>query len=70
MLGWDQRWCEDFAMRASAMWEERADQTDMEVCPGTAGECCNRDTVGTLSWYATVGKIRTEQEFEMFRAAS
>ena len=56
-----------FAMRASAMWEERAGQTDMEVCPDTAGEYCDRGTVGTLSWHATVGKIRTEQEFEMFR---
>ena len=39
----------------------------MEVCPDTAGECCDRDAVETLSWYATVGKIRTEQECEMFR---
>ena len=50
---------------------ERADQTDMEVCPDTAGECCNRDLVGILSWYATVGGIKTEQilvqECEMFR---
>ena len=37
------------------MWEERANRTDMEVCPDTAGECCNRDAVETLSWYATVG---------------
>ena len=29
------------AKRVSAMWEERADQTDMEVCPDTAGECCD-----------------------------
>ena len=49
------------------MWEERADQTDMEVCPDTAGECCDCDAVETLSWYATVGGIRTEQECEMFR---
>ena len=49
------------AERASAMWKERADQTDMEVCPDTAGECCNRDAVGILSWYATVGGIKTEQ---------
>ena len=49
------------AERASAMWKERADQTDMEVCPDTAGECCNRDAVGILSWYATVGRIKTEQ---------
>ena len=55
------------AKRASAMWEERADQTDMEVCPDATGECCNRDAVETLSWYATVGGIRTEQECEMFR---
>ena len=55
------------AKRASAMWEERTDQTDMEVCPDTAGECCDRDAVETLSWYATVGGIRTEQECEMFR---
>ena len=48
------------------MWEERADQTDVEVCPDT-GECCNRDAVETLSWHATVGGIRTEQECEMFR---
>ena len=39
----------------------------MEVCPDTAGECCNCDAVETLSWYATVGGIRTEQECEMFR---
>ena len=26
------------AKRVSAMWEERADQTDMEVCLDTAGE--------------------------------
>ena len=49
------------------MWEERADQTDMEVCPDTAGEYCDCDAVETLSWYATVGGIRTEQECEMFR---
>ena len=55
------------AKRASATWEERADQTDMEVCPDTTGACCNRDAVETLSWYATVGGIRTEQECEMFR---
>ena len=59
------------AKRASAMWEERADQTDMEVCPDTTGECCNCDAVEILSWYATVGGIETEQiqvqECEMFR---
>ena len=59
------------AERADAMWEERADQTDMELCPDTTGECCNRDAVGILSWYATVGGIKTEQilvqECEMFR---
>ena len=49
------------AKRASAMWEERADQTDMEVCPDTTGECCNRDEVRILGWYATVGGIKTEQ---------
>ena len=48
------------AKRSSTMWEERADRTDMEVCPDTAGECCNRDAVETLSWYATVGGNRTE----------
>ena len=37
------------AKRASAMWEERADQTDVEVCPDTAGECCDCDAVETLS---------------------
>ena len=56
--------------RASSMREQRADQTDMEVCPDTTGECCNRDAV-VLSWYATVGGIKTEQiqvqECEMFR---
>ena len=31
------------AQRASAMWEERADQTNID----TAGECCNRDVA---SW--------------------
>ena len=45
--------------RASPTREERADQTDMEVCPDTTGECCNRDAVETLSWYATVGGIKT-----------
>ena len=55
------------AKRISAMWEERADQTDMEVCPDTTSECCNRDGVETLGWYATVGKIRTEQECELSR---
>ena len=55
------------AKRASAMWEELVDQTDMEVCPDTAGECCDCDAVETLSWYATVGRIRTESECEMFR---
>ena len=54
------------AKRVGAMWEERADQTDMEVCPDTAGEYC-RGTVETLSWYTKVGGIRTEQECEMFR---
>ena len=43
------------------MREERADQTDMEVCPDTTGECCNRDAVETLSWHATVGGIKTKQ---------
>ena len=37
------------AKRASAMWEERADQTDVEVCPDTVGECCDCDAVETLS---------------------
>ena len=55
------------AKRVGAMWEECADQTDMEVFPDTAGECCDCDAVETLSWYATVGGIRTEQECEMFR---
>ena len=45
--------------RASSMREVRADQTDMEVCPDTAGECCNRDAFETLSWHATA--IKTEQ---------
>ena len=53
--------------RVSAMWDERADQTDMEVCPDTACEYCDCDAVETLSWCATVGGIRTEQECEMFR---
>ena len=47
--------------RASLIREERADQTDMDVCPDTAGECCNRDAVETLSWHATGGGIKTEQ---------
>ena len=59
------------AKRASTMWEERADQTEMEVCVDITGECCNRDAVDTLSWYATVGRIKTEQmrvrKCEMFR---
>ena len=55
------------AKRASALWEERADQTDMEVSLDTSGECCNRDAVETLSWYATVGGVRTEQECEILR---
>ena len=53
------------------MREERADQTDMEVCPDTTGECCNRDAVEIVSWCATVGGIKTEQmqvqECEIFR---
>ena len=49
------------AKRASTMWEELADQTDMEVCPDTTGECCNCDAVEILSWYATVGGTVTEQ---------
>ena len=55
------------AKRISAMWEERADQTDMEICPNTAGECCDCDAVETLSLYTTVGGTRTEQECEIFR---
>ena len=55
------------ANRVSALWEERADQTDMEVCPDTAGGYCDCDKVGTLSCCETVGGIRTEQECEMFR---
>ena len=43
------------AKRVSALWEDRAD------------ECCDRDAVETLSWYATIGGIRTEQECQMFR---
>ena len=43
------------------MREERADQTEMEVCPETTGECCNCDADEILSWYATVGGIKTEQ---------
>ena len=58
------------AKRASGMWEERADQTDMEVCPDTAGECCDRDAVETLNWYATVGGIRTEPRMRYVQAAS
>ena len=38
------------AKRVSAMWEERADHTDMEVCPDTAGEYFDCDAVETLSW--------------------
>ena len=45
--------------RASSMREERADQTDMEVCPDTTGDCYNRDAVETLSWHATAGGIKT-----------
>ena len=59
------------AKRVSAMWEVRADQTDMEVRPDTTGECCNRGAVGILSLYATVGGIKTGQilvqECEMLR---
>ena len=51
----------------SAMWEERADQNDMEVGPDTAGGCCDCDAVETLSWDATVDGIRTDQECEMLR---
>ena len=50
------------AKRVSALWEERVGQTVMEVCPDTAGECCDRDEVETLSWYGTFGGIRTEQK--------
>ena len=57
--------------RSGSMREERADQTDMEVCPDTTGECCNRDAVETMRWHATVGGIKTEQisvqECEMSR---
>ena len=66
MLEWNQRWCEE-VQRESVRWEERADQTDMEVCPDTTGECCNRDAVETLSCYSTVVGIGTEQECEKFR---
>ena len=62
MLEWSQRWCEEVQRES-----EHADQTNMERCPNTTSECCNRDAVETLSWFATVGKIRTEQECEMFR---
>ena len=55
------------AKRVSAMWQERADQTDMEVCPDIAGECCDCDAVETLNCNATVGGIRTDQECKMFR---
>ena len=55
------------AKRVSALWAGRADQTDVEVCPDTAGGCCDRDAIEILGWYATVGGIRTEQEFQMFR---
>ena len=48
------------AKRTSSMCEERADQTDMEVCTDTTGECCNRDAVDILGWYATVGGIRAQ----------
>ena len=34
--------------RVRAMWKERADQTDMEVCPDTTGECCNRGEVENM----------------------
>ena len=37
------------AKRVSALSEERADQTDMEVCPDTAGGCCDRDAVEAWS---------------------
>ena len=59
------------ARRGLKRWVERADQNDMEVCLDTTDECCNRDAVGILSWYATVGGIKTEpkrmQDCEMFR---
>ena len=55
------------AKRVSAMWEERAGQTDIGVCRDTAGKCCDCDAVETLSWFSTVGGTRTEQECEMFR---
>ena len=48
------------AKRTLSVWEERADQTDMEVCPDITGECSNRDAVEVLGWYATVSGIRTE----------
>ena len=53
------------------MWEERADQTDMEGSPDTTGEYCNCDAVEILRWKATVSGIETHQiqvqECEMFR---
>ena len=59
------------AKRTSVMWEERADQTDREVCPDIIGETCNCDALEMLSWYATVGGVETEriqvQECEMLR---
>ena len=58
------------AKRTSSMWEERADQTDMEICSDNTGECCNRDAGEVLSWNATVAGIGTEptqmQECRMF----
>ena len=68
MLEWSQRW--SGAKNVSAMWEERADQTDMEVCPHTTGECCNRDAVETLSWYATVGRNQDGARMRDVQAAS
>ena len=44
------------AKRVSAMWEERADQTDVSACPDTAGECCDRDAV-----IRVMSKCRTRQ---------
>ena len=38
------------------MWKERADQTDMEVCQDTAGECC--DSLGGIKDRARVRDVQ------------
>ena len=48
------------AKRANSMWEQRADQVDMEVCLDSTGECCECDAGEVLNRNATVAGIRSQ----------